>query len=413
MVINLCRDDDTQLIFETLNDRGTPLLKADLIKNWIFQRGDDLDADTEQWPDTFWDDFDDDWWRGEVSQGRQAMSRIDIFMQYWLTMRLRDEVPTDAVFRRFTDYAGPQMTNLASTETLLTALRRDANTFRRFAQLSSSSAPGRFYARVIETMELAATSPLLLWMLSANHGVPADQVEIGLSALESWVIRRTLLRLTMKDINKMMVAILKKVETVDPDRAGDAVRDFLARQTADARVWPENGQVMMQLRTTRLYNNIRQSRLRVVLEAIERSLRSEKSEDVSLPSNLQIEHVMPRGWRTHWDSEPRLDHEAAAERDRIVDTLGNLTLITGKLNLAVSNRPWTDEDAEPLGGPGPDAGLGKRSLLNKHSVLLLSRRLTDGHPDEWTEASIAERSMFLAAHVCTVWPGPPLINSDD
>lgn len=38
VAINLTGHDDSQLIFETLNDRGTPLLKADLIKNWIFQR---------------------------------------------------------------------------------------------------------------------------------------------------------------------------------------------------------------------------------------------------------------------------------------------------------------------------------------------------------------------------------------
>src|SRR5690606_20394542 len=35
VAIDLTGDDDAQLIFETLNDRGTPLLKADLIKNWV------------------------------------------------------------------------------------------------------------------------------------------------------------------------------------------------------------------------------------------------------------------------------------------------------------------------------------------------------------------------------------------
>ncbi len=45
VAINLGLSDDDQLIFETLNDRGTPLLAADLIKNWIFQRGTELGAD--------------------------------------------------------------------------------------------------------------------------------------------------------------------------------------------------------------------------------------------------------------------------------------------------------------------------------------------------------------------------------
>jgi hypothetical protein len=40
-----------------------------------------------------------------------------------------------------------------------------------------------------------------------------------------------------------------------------------------------------------------------------------------------------------------LGPEAAAERDRMVNTLGNLTLITRSLNGSLSNRPWTDEEA--------------------------------------------------------------------
>jgi hypothetical protein len=39
VAIDLTGHDDSQLTFETLNDRGTPLLKADLIKSWVFLRG--------------------------------------------------------------------------------------------------------------------------------------------------------------------------------------------------------------------------------------------------------------------------------------------------------------------------------------------------------------------------------------
>ena len=39
VAIDLTSHDDEQLIFETLNDRGTPLLKADLIKNWLDVHG--------------------------------------------------------------------------------------------------------------------------------------------------------------------------------------------------------------------------------------------------------------------------------------------------------------------------------------------------------------------------------------
>ncbi len=60
-----------------------------------------------------------------------------------------------------------------SSETLLTALRRDADTYKGFAQLDESTVAGHYYRLVIETMESAATTPVFLWLLSDNHAVPA------------------------------------------------------------------------------------------------------------------------------------------------------------------------------------------------------------------------------------------------
>ncbi|WP_329484221.1 DUF262 domain-containing HNH endonuclease family protein [Kribbella sp. NBC_01484] len=406
VAINLAGHDDAQLIFETLNDRGTPLLKADLIKNWVFQHGEKVGADVERWPETHWVDFDDDWWRAEISQGRHSRSRIDIFLQYWLTMRLSDEVKTEHVFRVFTEYTGPLMMDSVGAEQLLGELRKDADTYRAFVQLDEDTAEGAFYNRVIETMELAATSPLLMWMLSENHQVPAGQRTVGLNALESWVIRRTLLRLTMKDINRMMVTILKLLDRSTVITAGDTVRSFLASQTADARVWPTDDAMKADLPAVRLYGNVRQARLRIVLGAVEQLLRTERHEAVALPPKLEIEHVMPQKWHTYWDPEPKLTPEDATARDRRINTLGNLTLVTKSLNGSLSHRPWTDKEADGLKAGG-DANLGKRSLLDKYSLLVLSKDLIHNHPDAWTDAAIEARAIELTAYICDVWPGPP------
>lgn len=57
VAIDLAATDDDQLIFETLNDRGTPLLAADLIKNYVFLRCDEIGADVDAWGDLYWQDF--------------------------------------------------------------------------------------------------------------------------------------------------------------------------------------------------------------------------------------------------------------------------------------------------------------------------------------------------------------------
>lgn len=371
VAIDLSGHDDAQLIFETLNDRGTPLLKADLIKNWVFRKGEGIGANVDQWAITHWSDFDNPWWREEISQGRLNRPRVDVFMQYWLTMRLQDEVKAEDVFRAFTRLAEPSMALPQSADKLLAELHQDAETYRTFGQLNHDSVQGRFYSRVIETMELSAVTPVLLWLLSVNHGVPDHQLRIGLEALESWVIRRTLLRLTTKDVNKFVVSILKTLGNVDIDEAGGRLRNYLSEQSTETRRWPTDLDLAEQLPLQKVYGNIRQGRLRVVLGAVEQHMRDQNPnyEAVQLPAGLEIEHVMPRGWRAHWNSQPPMSPEDAARRDRNVNTIGNLTLVTKSLNGSLSNRPWTDTESAGL-SEGGEPNKGKRTLLDAFSLLV-------------------------------------------
>ena len=41
---------------------------------------------------------------------------------------------------------------------------------------------------------------------------------------------------------------------------------------------------------------------------------------------------MPQGWKSHWSSDIAKDHESVARRDLLVNTIGNLTLVTQPLN---------------------------------------------------------------------------------
>jgi hypothetical protein len=139
VAIDLTMTDNPQMIFETLNDRGTPLLAADLVKNYAFLAVDRPGVDVDQWEREYWGDFDEPWWHEEVGQGRHYRSRIDIFLQYWLTMRIQEDVPSDEVFTRFRIFAqGRGITDPSRAEQLLTSLRADARQFRDF----SAAQPG-------------------------------------------------------------------------------------------------------------------------------------------------------------------------------------------------------------------------------------------------------------------------------
>lgn len=85
----------------------------------------------------------------------------------------------------------------------------------------------------------------------------------------------------------------------------------------------------------------------MVMEAIELSIKDDFAERIDV-ANLTLEHVMPQDWRTHWPlSSSVVDvQEAEHARDDAVKQIGNLTLVTQKLNSRMSNAPWLEKKAE-------------------------------------------------------------------
>ena len=177
----------------------------------------------------------------------------------------------------------------------------------------------------------------------------------------------------------------------------------MASQTADARSWPSDAEVVRTLTTQAVYRNLSRPRLRMLLEAVEDDLRAGtggKTELERCPRNLTVEHLLPQSWQTHWPLPDHLagDPMAALKRDAALQTLGNLTLVTVALNPAMSNAPWSDDDAKAAG-----IEKGKRSALMQ-SVLLLNADLAGREVID--EKVIAERGEDLARRATTIWPRP-------
>lgn len=126
----------------------------------------------------------------------------------------------------------------------------------------------------------------------------------------------------------------------------------------------------------------------------------QKTEDAYCPrGTLTIEHVMPQSWRTYWGSDIDGNEDAARLRDRAVQTLGNLTLLTSKLNPAAAHYSWLSSP-DGAGGASPN----KRDILHEHTTFLLNKRLLDAHPGRWTEKDIEARSVALAEQITRIWP---------
>jgi hypothetical protein len=286
VVIDLEAGDNAQVIFETLNHRGSPLLAADLVKNLVFQIAQTQDADVERLYRDHWAPLDSDYWRQPVAQGRLFRPRIDVFLNYWLTMKLRREIQTDRVFSDFREYV---LTTHPRIPDLLVELAADAKVYEQMEKLPAATVEGIFYYRIIKALDSAAVGPFLLWLLRWDKTAPpAAQRHKALQALESWMVRRALCRATAKDVNRTVVDLLRAMDEAGPAVAGDTVEMLLANQQADSRYWPDDATLRAALGEQPIYKNLSRPRLRMVLEAIEDSLHGPLGEGQACPRNLTV-----------------------------------------------------------------------------------------------------------------------------
>lgn len=390
VTITLEAGDNAQVIFETLNARGTPLLALDLVKNVAFleasRQGLDVDAlYEEQWRPQ----LDDDYWRVEVRQGRLNRPRAELFLMHWLGMKLRRVIPATELFTTFRlDIL--QGAPRPKADDLVHELCRDASILRGFDDQAPGSPEALFFER-LQVLDTTTVMPLVLYLFCEPTITP-ERRRRALAMIESWLVRRALMRLTGKNYNQQIGSMLEKMGH-DPARADEIILDHLRSAAGEATRWPTDEQLLSYLTTRDAYYNIAQPRIAMVFAAIERSLYNNKVEALSIPPRLSIEHVMPQTRDHRWPlpehGSPEERAQLEAERNLRIHRWGNLTVTTLPLNSALSNSAWPK----------------KRTELNKGSKLLLNQLLIDEHPDGFDDQAIDQRTLALAERICSIWPG--------
>lgn len=386
VVIDLLAQENSQEIFETFNARGTPLTAADLIKNFVFQRLDAEGADTprayaEDWP------FEAKFWEQEVSVGRYTMSRGSLFLSQWLGSRLGEEVSPRQTFIRFKTYVDYEAdTKMAD---LLLAIKGQADLYRTWTEHAADSSriltrpEMAFYRMTAGGVELL--KPAIIWLYDPAVGIPPEAADQVVAMLESWVVRRQILRLTSADLGRIVADVIKTNRLTEPAELAENVEHHLSRLNVASNYWPGNDEVRAQLVTEQSYRRYPRGRMRLYLEAIEDHLRSRHDYPQVARLGYPIEHVLPQKWETNWGVEGLA---AELARSKHVHRLGNLTLLTASLNSSVSNGPWA----------------GKRGRIVANDVMLLNRYFRDS--DGWDEAAIDARTTVLTDLLLEVWPVP-------
>ena len=394
VVIDLEDNDDAQVIFEVLNGRQTPLSAADLVKNLLFLRGELKDEkELEHVYDTYWAPFDDDWWKTEVGRGHAQRGRRDVLLSSWLTAVSQTEANVGHLYgevRRYLDVADRK------TVDVLAQLHDFGRAYRVVLGAEPAETPSlRRSYRHIDALGITTALPLLLWL----RALPVERLSVQehehvVGAVESWIIRRLLVGANTRGYGKFFVDVLKSAAQA-ASAPGESIIDAVTRilrRNPDRLSWPDQMDLISAFVTRKAYGSITQERIRLILGALDEHLQrvNPKTEPAKFQyGKLQIEHVMPQSWRSHWALPVGSEIDPMAEterREKSIHCFGNLTLVTAGFNNSVSNSGWVV----------------KRPEFQSQSKLQLNSYIANC--EDWGVQAIAERGVKLAQLAAEVWP---------
>jgi alkylated DNA nucleotide flippase Atl1 len=360
--------DNAHRIFESLNNTGLKLTQGDLIRNYIFMRlGDRAEAV-----------YHSIWLPME-----KLVKPENLEFLFWLDLVADDEKVTQA-----DTYVGQQKRLERLTPD---AIERDVH---RLAGLGSLLAivlephrdPHPAIRRRIERLSAWGSTtaiPLVMQLLVKRAAVEAtdEQVASALLVLESYFVRRIIIGRATANLNRTLLAAAAVVSR--SDNVDVALRSYLSM---GRRHFGTDGQVREAVRAVPFYWQGRASQKKLILEWIEESYGSKEPVD---PARMTIEHVLPQTLSDEVRAEFSLGvpegSDVAYEHERIVHTLGNLTL--SGYNSELSNKPFTAKKKMLA-----DSGLRMNQEIARH--------------DQWGLAEIQHRADQLAGRIIELWPGP-------
>ena len=396
VVIDLGRDDDAQVIFETLNSLGEPLLPADLLRNFIFLRAARLGEPQEELYEEYWRPFDDDFWRVPTKQGRLNRPRSDLFLQHFLASREGRAIPIGHLFVEYRHWINTQ-SPFGTVREELDTLARQRKDFRRIIDPRRDD-PLFTTSQFLDAFDVRTAYPLLLAMLDADPST--GEVVAMCRVIESYLIRRAILGLPTGNYNRLFLQATRVLQS----------SDFTARALAEqlgsasgSSAWPSDESFREAWMTQHAYHVMNSPRLVHVLKRLSDSFSDNKSEQVTVEGQLTVEHLLPQSWIEHWrlpdgsrgmtyeelfsagDDDPRA--AATRKRNQALHTMGNLTILPPGAQPWVSNGPW--EEKRP-------------KILSKALLPINPSTLHDA--ETWDEDAIRQRGEDLFKRALTIWP---------
>lgn len=347
--ITLSSADDEQKIFDSVNSMGKSLSNADIIKNYMFQRlrenakQDEVKKNqvtilyNDYWDKLFYANEKKDFWYKELVVGRIKTDNLESFLKDFAIIKkfyfAKKTTGTYGLCKAYKDYIN-QLTD-DEIKSFIKEINKYATVY--YAYKTEYEALNEFIwsdyknrlLLVLNALDTTTFNPYVLMVLKEK----SDEAEARFFNLEKFLLQRFIYDGTTKNYNQCCEKLLQ----VDDDAK------YLEEYMNDSPVLNDSYKVRF-----RKFNNNQARLLLFLIEMLYRKGDEEKYSDALRIDKFTLEHIIPQKWQSSWyivdcyDEngclvDRNLPDEFNLNRNRAVKSLGNMALLTTKLNTSISN----------------------------------------------------------------------------
>ncbi|AZA88062.1 DUF262 domain-containing protein [Chryseobacterium shandongense] len=395
--IDLNLGEDEQQIFDTINSLGVKLTTAELLKNYFFDRT-EIDKYNLFWRDVF--EQDDDtytYWDREITAGRIRRTVIDLFFYSFLQIKIQekkykvnthDKIEFSKVENLFESYKRFIKEYHLNKDEVVKEIKEYALIFKdNFepeiinSELSDTYGIERINA-IIFGLEQSTLIPYVLYVLkNVDNEIQKNEL---FQFLESYIMRRMIVKATTKNYNQLFTDRLINNEILSKDN----LKSILSENDNKINYIPSDEDLSKGFNESILINY----QAAGIIYMIESKIRNKSKHSTKLlgMNKYSLEHLMPKKWDNKWDKlKNKNDRDF---RNFKLKTIGNLAIITQSLNASIREAQWSVKRK----GNSKNKGL----LHYSGGIETLAPYL---EYDVWNEERIQERCDDLFEHGKNIW----------
>lgn len=379
------RDDNPQLIFESLNSTGLALTEGDKIRNYILM--DLKPSQQRKYYKKYWKEIAND-----TSSADDTVQDVSGFVRDYLSVKQRAIPTIKNVYQSFKDYC--QRTPGLTTDALLDDMLAYARRYKRLIDPDMTSKDATELEECIyrlNRLKTTITRPFFLEVLRLQEEGALSSADV-LSIFritESFLFRRLICEFPTNALNKIFLFLHRDI--VQLDGTTDDYCDkliYVLNSKRDSGRFPSDEEFLTALMQRNIYQ-MTSGPKKYILERLENGGLKGGSIGIwnSLDNGvLTIEHIMPQALNRGWKRDLGEDYERI--HNEWLHRLPNLTLTA--YNSEYRNSRFKDK--KTMDGGFAVGGLHINSWIKEQS--------------KWTEEELKARSALLAAEALDLWPKP-------